>query len=143
MKRSSRLLPMGIVFAATLAAAPGHAVTIPDLPLQTGSAYPPANVMFILDDSGSMTWRYMYNTQVSKISYVNRDGDSDSSKPSGDNVNSDAYYGPFSDSHAEGVYDRSYATNTIYYNPSVTYLPWMQADGTRMTGGTTYDSVYT
>jgi type IV pilus assembly protein PilY1 len=143
MKRFIRLLPVGVAFAATLVAAPGHAVTIPDLPLQTGTAYPPANVMFILDDSGSMTWRYMYNTQVSKIAYVDRDGDDDSSRPTGDNVNDDASYGPFSDSHAEGVYDRSYATNTIYYNPSVDYLPWMQADGTRMTGGTTYGGVYT
>lgn len=128
---------------AAFAAVPGQAVEVPYLPLQTGAAYPPANVMFILDDSGSMTWRYMYNTQVPSISYVNRDGRNDSSRPTGDNISSDADYSPFSDSHAEGVYDRSYATNTIYYNPSVTYLPWMQADGTRMSGGTSYDSVYT
>lgn len=143
MNPSKRLLPACIAFAATLAAAPGHAVTIPNLPLQTGAAYPPANVMFILDDSGSMTWRYMYNSQVARITYVDRDGDNDSSQPSGDNINSDADYSPFSDSHAEGAYDRSYATNTIYYNPAVTYLPWMQDTGIRMSGGTTYDSVYT
>ena len=59
---------------------PGRAVDIPNLPLQTGAAYPPANVMFILDDSGSMTWRYMYNTQVPKISYVNTSGRNDSSE---------------------------------------------------------------
>lgn len=143
MNRSKRLLPVCMAFAATLAAAPGHAVNIPNLPLQTGAAYPPANVMFILDDSGSMTWRYMYNPQVSRITYVDRDGDNDSSSPTGDNINYDAEYGPFTDSHAEGVYDRSYATNSIYYNPTVAYLPWMQDTGTRMSGGTTYDSVYT
>ena len=141
LPRSSLAWVVGL-FAA-LATMPGRAVDIPNLPLQTGAAYPPANVMFILDDSGSMTWRYMYNTQVPKISYVNTSGRNDSSGPTGDNISSDADYSPFSESHAEGVYDRSYATNTIYYNPSVTYLPWMQADGTRMTGGTTYDSVYT
>jgi len=141
LPRPASAFAMGLL--AALAASPGHAVEVPNLPLQTGAAYPPANVMFILDDSGSMTWRYMYNTQVPAISYVDRDGRNDSSRPTGDNVTSDADYSPFSTSHAEGVYDRSYATNTIYYNPAVDYLPWMQADGTRMGGGTAYDSVYT
>ncbi|HET7656364.1 MAG TPA: PilC/PilY family type IV pilus protein [Luteimonas sp.] len=142
-RRPARPLAFAVALCATLAAAPGHAIDVPDLPLQTGAAYPPANVMFILDDSGSMEWRYMYNPRIPRIRYVDRDGDNDSSRPTGDNIRYDASYGPFSNSHAEGVYDRSYVTNTIYYNPSVTYLTWMQADGTRMSGGTTYSSVYT
>jgi len=43
-----------LTFLATLAAAPGYAVVIPNVPLQSQAEYPPANVMFILDDSGSM-----------------------------------------------------------------------------------------
>ena len=48
------ILASCLAFLATVAAVPGHAINIPSLPLQSGSAYPPANVRFILDDSGSM-----------------------------------------------------------------------------------------
>src|SRR5690606_9308680 len=40
------------------------------------------------------------------------------------------------------IRQKSYATNTIYYNPAIDYQAWMTASGTRMTGGTTYDAVY-
>src|SRR5690606_21949345 len=103
--------PFVATFLATLAGAPVHAVTIPNLPLQTGTAYPPANVMFILDDSGSMVFEKMPNDESSS-------GLSDT------------------------VSDKSYVNNTIYYNPAINYLPWMTADGTRMTGGTSYSSAY-
>src|SRR6478609_8780808 len=53
------LLAPAFAFCATLLALPSAAVTIPDVPLQSGSAYPPANVMFILDDSGSMEFDFM------------------------------------------------------------------------------------
>lgn len=73
-----RALPALATLAATLASAPGHAITIPNLPLQTGTAYPPANVMFILDDSGSMVFEKMpsdgaspLSDTVSDKSYVN------------------------------------------------------------------------
>jgi type IV pilus assembly protein PilY1 len=36
-----------------------NAFTLPYLPLEIGAAYPPPNVMFILDISGSMEWTYM------------------------------------------------------------------------------------
>ncbi|WP_245156880.1 PilC/PilY family type IV pilus protein [Lysobacter arenosi] len=49
-----RLTPFFVTLCATLVAAPGHAVDIPVLPMQTGVAYPAANVMLILDDSLSM-----------------------------------------------------------------------------------------
>ncbi len=109
--RLQRLLPFLATFIATLAGAPVHAVTIPNLPLQTGTAYPPANVMFILDDSGSMVFEKMPNDESS---------------------------GGLSDT----VSDKSYVNNTIYYNPAQTYLPWMGASGSRMTGGTSFTSAY-
>jgi type IV pilus assembly protein PilY1 len=55
----NRLLPGAIAFAATVLSLPIHAVSIPDNPLQSGAAYPPANVMLILDDSGSMADAFM------------------------------------------------------------------------------------
>ena len=54
-----RLLAGALTFFATLVAAPGYAVDIPNVPLQSQAEYPPANVMFILDDSGSMAWDFM------------------------------------------------------------------------------------
>ncbi len=49
-----RMLPVMAGFLATMLALPGAAVTFPADPLQSGTPYPPANIMFILDDSGSM-----------------------------------------------------------------------------------------
>ena len=65
---------------ATILALPVHAgITIPDEPLTTANRVAP-NILFILDDSGSMAWRYMYNQQITEIS----GGDIDSG-PTGDN----------------------------------------------------------
>lgn len=107
-----RLAPMTIALAATLTGAPGYAVDVPGLPLQTGTAYPPPNIMFILDDSGSME-------------YVAMPRD----------------IGNWSDLD-DDITDKSYVNNTIYYNPATDYLAWVTADGSRMTGGKSYTSAY-
>lgn len=52
------------------------------------------NVMYMLDDSGSMAWDYM------------------------------------PDDLSNDIRRQSPQFNTIYYNPSVTYRPWIKADGT-------------
>jgi type IV pilus assembly protein PilY1 len=108
--RRGRFVPLAATLLATLAASPGHAITIPNLPLQTGTAYPPANVMFILDDSGSMVFEKMPDDESGTL--------------------------------ANDPDDKSYVNNTIYYNPSETYLAWMTASGQRLTGGTSYTSAY-
>ena len=46
-----RFLPCAVAFLATLASSPGLAIDVPGVPLQSGAAYPPANIRFILDDS--------------------------------------------------------------------------------------------
>lgn len=43
-------------FALTLIGGNAQAVTFPTVPLQTAAEFPPPNVRFILDDSGSMGW---------------------------------------------------------------------------------------
>lgn len=110
-----RILPSLVAFVATLLALPIQAVTIPAVPLQSGSAYPPANIMFILDDSGSMAWDFMPgafgSNEVPATSPVN-------------------------------IALNAYPRNTLYYDPNNIYLPWMQSDGTRFTGGTSYTSAY-
>lgn len=111
-RRSGLLTAMAVGFMATMLAAPAAAsISLPNEPLTTGARVPP-NVLFILDDSGSMSFTEMYNPLVNSVSGVS------------------------------GVRARSYATNTIYYNPAVTYRPWMTATGALMGGGTDYDEVY-
>ena len=101
---------------ATLLALPVNAaVVFPPNPLQTGAAYPPPNVMFILDDSGSMAWDFM---------------------PGPNNSHQVPQTAPVQ------IQLQTYARNTAYYNPNVTYRPWIMADGTRYTGGMSYNSVY-
>jgi len=100
-------------FLATMLAGPAGAdIDIPDDPLTTGARVAP-NILFILDDSGSMTYVAMPKDITS---WNNLDDD---------------------------ITDKSYVNNTIYYDPSKTYRPWLKADGeTRMTGGTSYKSAY-
>ena len=103
-----RVLPAA--FLATLLALPVNAaITIPTDPLASGVRVAP-NILFILDDSGSMAYDYMPD-----------------SVPSTSSPNISRY---------------TYARNTIYYNPTVTYEPWVKADGNRMTGGTSYGAVF-
>lgn len=114
--RPRRLMSVVIAFAATLLALPIRAVTIPDVPLQSGSAYPPANIMFILDNSGSMEWDFMPGAF----------GADEVPATTGMNIAL-----------------RTSSRNTIYYDPSIDYKAWIKSDGTtRYTGGTSFDSAY-
>ncbi len=81
--------------------------------------------MFILDNSGSMA-------------LVSMPFD----------VQDPEYFGTGTGASSTGLedkpYHRSYLNNTIYYNPAITYRPWMTADGVnRLTGGTNVSAVYT
>ena len=125
-KARERLIALSVAFAATMVAAPGHAVNFPNIPLQSGTAYPAANVRFILDDSGSMNF-------VAMPADVKDDDDSSN-------------YGSVQDGLNDDVEDMSYVHNTIYYNPATAYLPWLRFDSAnksiRYTGGTSFTSAY-
>ena len=101
----NRWLAAPAAFLATLLALPVHAgIVIPDDPLTSAGRVPP-NVMFILDNSGSMASVAMPNCRAPQ-SYT--DTSIGCTGTMGDNVT-----------------DRSYLNNTIYYNPAVLYQPWM------------------
>lgn len=94
-------------FLAMMLALPGAAnVTIPDQPLTLGARIPP-NILFILDNSGSMGDVFL----------------PDSAPKTGWGF-------------------QTAARNKIYYDPSVTYKPWVDSRGTEMTGGDSYNSAY-
>ena len=98
----------GLALAVAVLTAPAAAdISIPNDPLQSAARVAP-NILFILDDSGSMAFDAMPADSIS-ATFVN---------------------------------GRNHLVNTLYYNPAVTYHPWRKADGSRMTGGTSYDAVY-
>ncbi|MDP5459425.1 pilus assembly protein [Alishewanella sp. SMS8] len=91
-------------------------LSIPNVPLQTGSDVP-ANIMFLLDDSGSMAWEYMpnaiannYSAPTSKVCTEYRgNGNCKTEKTirTGANVQNYWYY--------------SSEVNKTYYDPNVVY----------------------
>ena len=106
-------------------------------PLQTGSSVEP-NIMFMIDDSGSMHWEITPDLYADDPHYVYPRvtgiyGDSDAThqvvsfrdESNATNLNAT--------NNNEALFARalrSYALNKSYYNPSITYKPWIKADGT-------------
>lgn len=126
-----------VAFAATLLALPVSAVTIPAEPLATGIRVAP-NILFILDDSGSMAWENINNGSINNI--TGSGGFSDG--PSQNGVTTGNSGDLTDDSGASVMYEQNYVTNTLYYNPNTTYQPWVTASGNRVSGGTNYTSAF-
>ncbi|MDX1538981.1 pilus assembly protein [Arsukibacterium sp.] len=128
MKRlRSKMLPAKFAFVASLlfGSAVAHAaIEIAQTPLQTGSSVPP-NIMFLIDDSGSMHFELLPDEAIlSEARYI---------FPRADDV-----YGPsdynnrvptVQDGQPYNAFARSAQMNKSYYDPSVTYKPWVNADG--------------
>lgn len=103
------------------------ALTLSDVPLFLTTAVDP-NIIFTLDDSGSMQFEIMPDELITKdvrFVYPVREG---------------TYGGNTYDNYVVGFdADNKYTTrlrssyvNKIYYNPEVRYLPWSKADGSLM-----------
>ncbi|MGY0650510.1 pilus assembly protein [Luteimonas sp. A537] len=125
MKRSTpktikgRRLAVVMGFLVALVGAETAAAPFPEYPLQTGTGSIPPNIMFILDDSGSMAWDFMPGAYAGDRTTLNNRTD------------------PLQ------IGARTSVHNKLYYDPSVTYRPWMQANATRHSGGETASNVYT
>lgn len=108
------------------------AIEIPNDPLTTGARVAP-NILFILDDSGSMTWDFMVNPDLPMVSGGGLEGrsnqysNSNGSRPSND---------------ATSVYGRNYVANTIMYNPHRNYAPWVNSEGEPLSGGMSYSAAF-
>jgi type IV pilus assembly protein PilY1 len=107
-----------------------------DTPMFTRVLPPPANIMFLLDDSGSMNFEVLVTGQFDG-SFPNPDRNAQTYDAHGfcyifDNVGDNVY--GISDWYA-GQEGRKlwrtqfYQTNAMYYNPNVTYLPWPNYTG--------------
>lgn len=119
-----RTLSMALGLAvAGLSCAVNAATTFPDWPLQTSADAVPPNIMFILDNSGSMREGFMASG-VSRIGVQGSDHETWGRGGSGF-INNASYF------------------NAIGYNPYKKYEPWTREDGSKMTGGTSVNAVFT
>ncbi|WOB49785.1 PilC/PilY family type IV pilus protein [Xanthomonas hydrangeae] len=124
--RKALMVPV-LSMLATLLSLPANAgITLPTDPLTTASRVPP-NIMFILDDSGSMAFEDLANPQISQI--CRRDSNGAACLTNNRQVVFD-------------ITDSTYVGNTIYYNPSINYQPWITSTGALMAGGTSYSAAY-
>ncbi len=97
-------------------------LSLTQVPLFLGSSVE-ANIVFTLDDSGSMHWEYMANDSLGSYYSYPRVA---SVYGAGDYTN---YVAEFSSTIPWSVRSRSSAVNKVYYNPEVTYVPWSTDSG--------------
>jgi type IV pilus assembly protein PilY1 len=116
--RQRRLTRVVVFFMAWWHVA-SYAVDFPSLPLQTGAVQPAPNVIFILDDSLSMTSNGG-DALDTGISWCASTSGNCPNSPTGNSVTS------FIDSGAGAPY----TANALSYNPAVEYKPWATANTT-------------
>ena len=110
-----------LLIAAVFGCAGGSLAAVSQVPVFATSNPVAPNLMFTLDDSGSMGMECVPDplcegsTRLGSVPGVFNSGKAGV-----------AEYGSL-----RGAQMRSPATNPIYYNPEVRYQPWLKADGTR------------
>ncbi|MBV1952419.1 MAG: pilus assembly protein PilY [Cycloclasticus sp.] len=122
---SKKLMFLFLLFAIT---SNTHATNlgISSVPLFLGGAVEP-NIMFTLDDSGSMQWEVMpdENLHFSVFMFPRPDGLYGSVDYTNQVPN-------FDDDNVHNFFTRSSSNNTVFYNPDITYTPWSDSGGTSM-----------
>ncbi len=125
------ILKTGIIFPLLLALLSNFAFaleTMPNEPLITTIHHAPANIHFVMDDSGSMDWEFMttdsdglyYNGGWRYYVYY------ENSYGYYDNV--DNNYSSYNVAPKNDWKPRYHGYNRLFYNPSVTYEPWKGKD---------------
>ena len=123
-----KLLTSCLLYASVLAASSlsaSHAITLSQSPLFLGTSADP-NIMFTLDDSGSMRFEIMPEdiiTSDARFIYPRQSGVYGSTSEYTNKVPT------FSTTSAVNAYYRSAYNNKLYYNPLITYTPWSKSDG--------------
>jgi type IV pilus assembly protein PilY1 len=100
---------------------PTDCIEISDTPLDARFRTAPANIMFVLDDSGSMDWEIMTDESDGLFEghrYIFDDP--------GDNVYSDSYI--LSGDERKKWKSQWSEYNKMYYNPQTLYEPWPNKD---------------
>lgn len=119
-----RLVAYGVIvcmLGSPIVASSAYA-QIAQSPLYLTSAAEP-NIMFVLDDSGSMQWEIMPD-DITYFSYL---------YPRPTNLYGGTDYSNWiPDFGSDNIYNkllRSHHNNKVYYNPAVTYTPWVDSNG--------------
>ena len=133
-----------VLFAAALLgtglSSPSHGNTISQTPLFLTPPVDP-NVLFIIDDSGSMQWETMPDELTARFGsginsdYVMWTYPRVRNLHGGSPQYSNRRVARFSDGSMAALY-RSPQHNTVYYDPSTTYKPWTRPDGSIMDDAT-------
>jgi type IV pilus assembly protein PilY1 len=98
-------------------------LALADTPLETQLQAAPANIMFVLDNSGSMDWEFSTTEPNGLFEWEYYIFDDP-----GDN----AYWGQILDATQRRKYRSQWnGYNRMYYNPAVNYTTWPLGDGTR------------
>lgn len=146
-----------IALAAVLLLINGAMAGMLQQPIQATAGVIPPNVMFTLDDSGSMGWECLPDALCSGSYYVGTMPDLNTWKNgvatydtlvttttggvciawtgSGKNKTCTTYSPVVTTTEVnKDIFNRkmrSSGVNPLYYNPAIRYLPWMKSDGTR------------
>lgn len=139
--RPRRVVGLAVAAGFALLLGAGSSAQMLQQPLQTGGAGVPPNLMFTLDDSGSMWWECLPDGLCTSgsngvesiprrdaVSTGNRQGTvvyDDANVMEGSTVRWTAAPNLFSRRMRASAY------NPIYYDPAIRYQPWMKGDGTR------------
>lgn len=137
-KTSKRLLAYWAILSmllAPVATSPVYAA-IADAPLYLTSPVEP-NIMFILDDSGSMQWDVVPDDSLVSFTFPrpNLLYGTSYSAGYGSLTNTGAYYNGVARFDPADRYARYFRTaqfNPLYYNPAIRYEPWSNASGSLM-----------
>ena len=129
-----RLFPLVLALSLSHSPIVAHsALSIPAVPLQTGSAVAP-NLFYMLDDSGSMQWEIMPENYLYAYYMFPPAGEGQGTGYGGAHVYGGSMYPyivmKFDTDTDEAVYLRSSTVNVVYYNPQQNYVPWAKPDGT-------------
>ncbi len=127
MKNMSRALcriAARVLFGALLPHVAAHAaVDISDTPLIVGNAVAP-DIMFLLDDSGSMQWEVMPDENLYFSYYL--------FPPPSSLYGASMYTSQvptFEDGNIHNFFSRSPSNNGVFYNPQTNYVPWIRSSG--------------
>ena len=128
-------------------------VAFSSIPLARASTPAAPNIMFILDDSGSMDRDFMPdavadNSNIPPVAFCWDNGDLLNPPFSGaDNEDTGETFGFIHEMHnlckSQDVPFRTAEVNGMYYNPAVTYSPGVTATGASLGAQTTFTNVQT
>lgn len=108
------------------------ALTLPTVPIFLGTVVPP-NLMFVLDDSGSMFWSWLPDSSVNFRSTNNFRFSTAAGAVVVDDVNDYPYYATTIGPNGSSRYGLFTAQcNGAYFNPNVTYTPPVDANGVQL-----------